>query len=367
MISKKRGSRDTITLGKRLFDMLDFFLSQRDRWVPQEEILLIFYEDESNSSIKKFERDRERLATLFGLETLFEHDGKRPRSWRSVRGCNFDVAKIEDKQELLTLVAGLEMAKKFIPEQRQNLESMQKYFYGAINKTQEIQAQNILHGIGWNVPVAEKIESEFALPHCYTMVLEALQEKTPLRIDYISPEYGALNTTIVPWELYFQYHDWYLRAADLKNRRARIFRLTRIQRIEHFNMGYEIYVSIPPHVVSSFQRGGNDIPLDPATAALENKSITVRLNIFGRFADAVYRVTWFPHERKTWIHPPLETDSEVGPVLLYEVELDSLWWISKWVLRGADSIQILEPPELKSMVFRAAETFLCRNSSIIEG
>jgi predicted DNA-binding transcriptional regulator YafY len=350
--------RDAVTLGKRLFDMLDFFLSQKDHWIPQEKILTMFYGDTSEKNVKKFYKDRERLATILDTDDPFEHDGKNPRSWRCVRGCDFDVAKIEDKKELLTLAAGLEMAKKFIPEYREIADMVQSYFYGAINNIQQIQAQKILHGIDWNVPVAEKTQKELALPHCYTLVLDALQEKTPIQIHYDSPEHGVLKTTVVPWELYFQYHDWYFRGADIENGMARVFRITRVQKIERVHPEHLRYTSMPLHVARSFERGGNNIPLDPATAGRETKTFSVRLKIFGRFADAVHRVCWFPHEKKTWIS---ETP-EVEKVLLYEVELESLWWISKWILRGADSVQVLGPQELKNIVRKDAEKFLLRNS-----
>ncbi len=249
------------------------------------------------------------------------------------------------RKKMLLLLLGLEMAGSLVPGLRNKAKHLQGRFENSIDLEDAEIAQKIVQSLAMNIGVADAVKQDVNIQRFYLEIIQAIQEERVLLMKYDNPEERKEETVfLAPWEIFFEHHDWYFRGADLVSQEGREYRLTRILSLEELLDGK--YLPMPEHVKESFGRCSKRIPLDPQKAASRQKTYTVSLLIDGPFADSVNRICSFPGERKEWVI------REGRKVLSYQVEVEDLWEISKWVLCGASCMKILEPEKLRQRVIR---------------
>jgi predicted DNA-binding transcriptional regulator YafY len=300
---------------------------------------------------RAFLRDRKDVEEIFGGRFICRDcsstSKKAPQLWVYSEH-NYIPTKIFSNEEtrrkrMLLLLLGLEMAGTLVPGLKEKARHLQGRFENSINIHDAKIAQKIAESLSMNIGVADALKNDTQAQQFYLDIIEAIQEKKVLFMNYDNPEKREKEAVfLAPWEIFFKHHDWYFRGADLASQEGREFRLTRILSLER--VSEKTYIPMPDHIKKSFDRCSKRIPLDPRRAARNQKVFSVSLLIDQPFADSVDRVCWFPGEKKQWV------EKEGKKILSYQVDVEDLWEISKWVLYGAACMQILSPEELRQKV-----------------
>jgi predicted DNA-binding transcriptional regulator YafY len=158
---------------------------------------------------------------------------------------------------------------------------------------------------------------------------------------------GNRKTIVIsPYLLYFKYHTWYVWAGSdvFGYDKPGPFRLSRMQAVE--------LLSTEEYVPSSQSKGEliKDLKLDYHPANKE-KMFDIKLRITGNFVLAARQTKWFDGDNAV-----LQKDGS----LEYTVKLKGLEAITLWVMRSLDSIEVLEPKELRDEIDRRVNVYLAR-------
>ena len=173
--------------------------------------------------------------------------------------------------------------------------------------------------------------------HDVALLKEAILESRVLAFDYYGESGEKTERAVCPLRLWFKGQAWYLRAYCLARRAVRTFKLSRLKR--------------PRIVPGEFPPEAFSTRTHDAPAAAQTAPVFVRVRML---ADAcmAYRVhDDFAEESIT----RLEDGSYV-----IDARLPPGAWIASIVLSYGAHAQVLEPPELREEIQKAAENLLAR-------
>lgn len=177
-------------------------------------------------------------------------------------------------------------------------------------------------------------------------IADAIQRGKAVKISYTHGDGTNSSYKFSPYVLSLKYHSWYVVGeTDSEQRTVRLDRINSV----------EVLDEDQPH-----PRDGDDlkrlkraIRLD-VVPSLPYALYHVKLRITGSFVQPCMETRWFPNEKKT---------KQDDGSLLYEVNLKGLEWITLWIMRALDCMEVLEPAELRDEIDRRVDAYSARRSA----
>jgi predicted DNA-binding transcriptional regulator YafY len=201
--------------------------------------------------------------------------------------------------------------------------------------------------LGYAISLAMPVSDMKGGDEIFQKVVQAIDEKKVLRVrQYENAAGNKIVCNISPCALYFKYHAWYLlgMSPEIDKKLPAVFRLNRMHMVEVLPNESFIESFWPQEEL----RGNIERDWHPKNS---KKDYFVKLRITGFFAQAVMETEWFKGEKKK-----CEPNGEV----IYEVSLKGLEWITLWIMRSLDCIEVLEPKELRVDIDRRVNEYLNR-------
>lgn len=149
---------------------------------------------------------------------------------------------------------------------------------------------------------------------------------------------------VEPYQLVFKDGFWYLVAFCHRNQETRLFRIDRIRGLERTEQTFT-----PPADYSYEEYMGAAWQME------RGEEFPFKVRFFFRSARFV---------RETNFHPSQEITEEPGGTVIFTAKACSLRSILRWILTFGDEAEVLEPPELRTMVVKTMAAGLKRYSGI---
>jgi predicted DNA-binding transcriptional regulator YafY len=174
-----------------------------------------------------------------------------------------------------------------------------------------------------------------AKPH-YDLLLQAISERRQIRIRYNSlfkDERGEIGTLLSPYRLLFNRRSWYVIGRSSLHREIRTFNIGRILAAEMLTSRF----TIP-------ERFSLDRYLRNAWSLIRERGKTkdVVIRFQKKVAQNVAEVQWHKTQKLVW---------NADETLDYHVTVDGMLEISWWILGYGEEAEVLEPPELRELIF----------------
>ena len=167
----------------------------------------------------------------------------------------------------------------------------------------------------------------------YNQLVEALGKRRCVRIRYRSVHDGQeIRTKLSPYRLFFSRRSWYVVGRSSLHRATRTFNLGRVAEIEKLSDSYAIPQGFS---VERFLRNAWHLIPEPGP----DREVVIR---FGRqVAQNVAEVSW---------HKTQKLQFNADGTLEFHVTVSGLNEISWWILGYGDQAEVLEPPELRTLI-----------------
>lgn len=174
------------------------------RTVPKEEIIASL---EYRTS-RTFERDLDFLRSAHCVEIVYD---KARKGYRMEGKGSFILNFTVSEKEVMSLVAGLRMARHFLPHLEDSSESLWGKMRNALPENLLRSGDSLGRSAVMSLPVSSMDGRVFA------MIVESVEKGQNLRISYRSPYGdGSSKTRVVsPWGVFFQSHAWYMWGLSL--------------------------------------------------------------------------------------------------------------------------------------------------------
>ena len=175
----------------------------------------------------------------------------------------------------------------------------------------------------------------------YQQLLAAAAERRCVRIQYASlHESQVLQTKLHPYKLLFNQHSWYVIGRSTVHRDVRTFNIGRIRQLEPLDDGFQVppRFSLDRYLRNAWRLIPEDGP---------DYEVVVRFG--GRVANNVAEVVWHKTQRHEWL--------DDGRLEL-RVTVSGLQEISWWILGYGDQAEVMEPPELRSLIAERARSMV---------
>ena len=173
--------------------------------------------------------------------------------------------------------------------------------------------------------------------HDVALLKEAILESRVLAFDYYGESGEKTERTVCPLRLWFKGQAWYLRAYCLARRAVRTFKLSRLKRPRI------VPGAFPPEALDARAQD------EPRTNWPEPPFVHLRM-----LADACMAYRVFDDFAESAI-----TRREDGSFLI-DTRFPPGAWIVSIILSYGPHAQVLEPPELREEIQKAAENLLAR-------
>lgn len=177
-------------------------------------------------------------------------------------------------------------------------------------------------------------------------VADAIQRGKVVKISYTHGDGTKSSYKLSPYVLSLKYHSWYvIGEADAQQRTVRLDRINSV----------EVLDEDQPHpcVGDELERLKRAIRLD-FEPSRPDALYHVKLRITGSFVQPCMETEWFPGEKKK---------KQKDGSLLYEVDLKGLEWVTLWIMRALDCMEVLEPAALRDEIDRRVEAYSARRST----
>jgi predicted DNA-binding transcriptional regulator YafY len=169
----------------------------------------------------------------------------------------------------------------------------------------------------------------------FKLIEQSMLNKKSLEIEYESLETGLTTRRVDPYSLIFRRHAWYLIGLCHLRGEIRIFRLNRIKKVTLLDKSFEIK---PDFSLSVFFRDSWEI--------YQGEPVVVKVSFKGIGAKVV----------ESGQHHPSEKISKLKDgSLIYEVRVNGIEEISRWILGFGESAEVSEPKELREKMKSTAE------------
>jgi len=200
--------------------------------------------------------------------------------------------------------------------------------------------------------IGQRVEIEVAPAADYSgkesifrTINEAIKNHTVLQMKYYSFSRDEVTDRLVePYQLVFKDGFWYLVAFCHRNQETRLFRIDRIRGLERTEQTFT-----PPADYSYEEYMGAAWQME------RGEEFPFKVRFFFRSARFV---------RETNFHPSQEITEEPGGTVIFTAKACSLRSILRWILTFGDEAEVLEPPELRTMVVKTMAAGLKRYSGI---
>lgn len=210
------------------------------------------------------------------------------------------------------------------------------------------KSDRLMDSIESAIPVS-KPEEQHVRDDAMRKVADAIQRVKVLKFSYADRDGEISSCILSPYVIFLRYHSWYV-MGDSPNKRDKdqpAFRLDRMKKVE-------VLDADQPHPFDEekLEWLKRNILLD-FNPSRPNDEYRVKLRITGSFVKPCMETEWFPGEKKTQ-----QKDSS----LLYEVRLKGLEWITLWIMRALDCMEVLEPKELRDRIDDRVKAYCDRMS-----
>jgi len=207
-----------------------------------------------------------------------------------------------------------------------------------ISKIKNYTDEKIITGV---VEKTDKIDFRIGKPReidgeIFSNLLEALYDKYQCEISYSSISSGPTIRTIEPYRLININGDWYIIAYCHVRGEVRTFALSRVSSLRLLRRPFEIRgdFNIENYLSDSFVlERGRDV-------------YNVKIRFSPQIAKLIKERVWHKSQRIDVLYD--------GSVIL-QMELSGLNEVKRWVLSFGENAEVLEPPELKSMLRASVE------------
>jgi len=167
----------------------------------------------------------------------------------------------------------------------------------------------------------------------YSQLVGAISQRRSVRIVYQSPaENEQITTRLSPYRLLFSRRSWYVIGRSSVHRGTRTFNVGRIRKLEGTEESYQI-----PRGFSVDRYFRNAWHLIPEKGP--DRQVVIRFS--KKVAQNVAEVVW---------HKTQRLQRNPDGTLDFHVTVSGLGEISWWVLGYGDQAEVLQPPELRSIV-----------------
>jgi predicted DNA-binding transcriptional regulator YafY len=170
----------------------------------------------------------------------------------------------------------------------------------------------------------------------FKLIEQSLLNKKSLRIEYESLETGLATRQVDPYSLIFRRHAWYLIGFCHLRNEIRIFRLNRIKKITLLDKSFE---RKPDFSLSTLFKDSWEI--------YQGEPVVVKIRFKGIGAKVV----------ESGQHHPSEKISKLKDgSLIYEVKVNGIEEIARWILGFGENAEVIEPKELRERVKQTAQS-----------
>lgn len=168
----------------------------------------------------------------------------------------------------------------------------------------------------------------------YELLMDSLHQRKKVRIYYQSlyGEEGEICTCLDPYRVLFCRRSWYVIGRSSSHREIRTFNIGRILKAESVDETYKI-----PQRFSLESYLGNAWSL----IREKGKEYQIKIRFQKMVAYNVAEVTWHKTQKITW-----NEDESID----FEVTVEGLNEISWWIMGYGSQAEVLEPPELRTMI-----------------
>jgi predicted DNA-binding transcriptional regulator YafY len=172
----------------------------------------------------------------------------------------------------------------------------------------------------------------------YQELLAAISTRCCVRIRYESlHEQSHIQTKLHPYRLLFHQHSWYVVGRSSIHREVRTFNIGRIRKIQLLDEP----IRIPRNFrIDGYLRNAWRLIPEPGSDS------EVRVRFSPKVARNVAEINWHKTQRTK-----LNDDGS----LEFQVTVSGLQEISWWIMGYGDQAEVLEPAELREMIFQRAQ------------
>lgn len=225
-----------------------------------------------------------------------------------------------NQDEITALVAGIDMAKHFLPHLAGSCDSVWHKLEEILQPDIVAEGKSLGHSTRVALPIARMDTAIFR------KLLENAHKHKSISILYQSPYNGKKprRHTLSPWKFYFQEHAWYMLAWNHYFQKEGVWRISRIQDVE---LHQDEYVPCPcddefEHITSSAWFGWS-----------KDLAYKVELKILPPLASSVSEILWHPTQT-------IEQQPDGSVILRATVsELEPVQW---WVKKNRDFVGYLK-------------------------
>ena len=355
-MSKVKGDSTWRTL-KRLHSLIELLAESGSRGATWERIRDEIYPGDASEPTKKrmFYNDRKRLLYTYddiedGLEPeedLTDEDltdkaiVERGRDGRyTIRsGMNFMLPMRLTDEQALALTSSVRLVPSFLPPFKEASDELWEKLKRPLPREIRDKAEALTEAIVPAIPMSKDLRKDKSI---LPKILDAIERKKILEVKSYDKarEDDLRSCSFSPRALYLKHHSWYVMGEvhDDQGDRAHILRVDRIR-------SADVLEKDQPHPCEGkdLEELERDIrlDLDPFDKRAPKGGYRVKLRILGSFVRPCMETEWFPGEKKT-----LGQDGTLD----YEVTLKGLESIALWIMRALDSVEVIEPAELRERI-----------------
>ena len=172
----------------------------------------------------------------------------------------------------------------------------------------------------------------------YEQLLNAISTRCCVRIRYESlHEQRHIQTKLHPYRLLFHQHSWYVLGRSSLHREVRTFNIGRIRKL----LVLDDPIRIPRNFrIESHLRNAWRLIPEPGADSV------VRIRFAPKVARNVAEISW---------HKTQQIKLLDDGALEFQVTVSGLQEISWWIMGYGDQAEVLEPPELREIIFNRAQ------------
>jgi predicted DNA-binding transcriptional regulator YafY len=164
----------------------------------------------------------------------------------------------------------------------------------------------------------------------FKLIEQCILNKKSLQIEYESLQSGRTTRLVDPYSLIFRRYAWYLVGFCHRRNEIRIFRLNRIKKVTLSDKSFE---TDPNFSLASFFKDSWDI--------YQGEPVIVKIKFKGMGARVIESGPYHPSEK---------TSKLKDGSLIYEVKVNGIEEISRWIFGFDENAEVLEPKELRDKI-----------------
>lgn len=188
------------------------------------------------TSARMLQRDIQYLREFYDADITYDF---KKQCYKCESPGSFFLQLKLDQDEITALVAGIDMARHFLPHLSKSCDSVWKKIEELLKPDIVAEGKSLGHSARVVLPVAKMDASIFK-----SLIKHAHDHKA-IEILYKSPynDKPPQRHTLSPWEFYFQEHAWYMLAWNHFFKKEGVWRISRIKEVRESK---DAYTPCPP-------------------------------------------------------------------------------------------------------------------------